>query len=96
MDDYSKVKLLMLHLVKGITYTKKVMIFYLVLFVVSCALPALIGSADLLSFVVCMLVSLFWLYKSFLSYRKDTDRIFAKTVFKLSIIVITAVCLTMG
>ena len=64
MDNYSKVKLPMLPLVKGITYTKKVMLFYLVLFVVSCALPALLGGADLLSFVVCMLVVLFWLYKS--------------------------------
>lgn len=96
MDNYSKVKLPMLPLVKGITYTKKIILFYLVLFVVSCALPGLFGSADLLSFVVCMLVALFWLYKSVLSYRKDTDRIFAKTVFKFSIIVITAICLTMG
>ena len=96
MDNYSKVKLPMLPLVKGITYTKKIILFYLVLFVVSCALPGLLGSADLLSFVVCMLVALFWLYKSVLSYIKDTDRIFAKTVFKFSIIVITAICLTMG
>ncbi|MFV9925297.1 MAG: heme o synthase [Francisella endosymbiont of Hyalomma scupense] len=96
MDNYSKVKLPMLPLVKGITYTKKIILFYLVLFVVSCALPGLLGSADLLSFVVCMLVALFWLYKSVLSCRKDTDRIFAKTVFKFSIIVITAICLTMG
>lgn len=96
MDNYSKVKLPMLPLVKGITYTKKIILFYLVLFVVSCALPGLLGSADLLSFVVCMLVALFWLYKSVLSYKKDTDRIFAKTVFKFSIIVITAICLTIG
>lgn len=96
MDNYSKVKLPILPLVKGITYTKKIILFYLVLFVVSCALPGLLGSADLLSFVVCMLVALFWLYKSVLSYRKDTNRIFAKTVFKFSIIVITAICLTMG
>ncbi|OEZ33509.1 protoheme IX farnesyltransferase [Francisella endosymbiont of Amblyomma maculatum] len=96
IDNYSKVKLPMLPLVKGITYTKKIIIFYLVLFVISCALPGLLGSADLLSFVVCMLVALFWLYKSVISYKKDTDRIFAKTVFKFSIIVITAICLTMG
>ncbi|MFV9931426.1 MAG: heme o synthase [Francisella endosymbiont of Hyalomma asiaticum] len=96
MDNYSKVKLPMLPLVKGITYTKKIILFYLVLFVVSCALPGLLGSADLLSFVVCMLVALFWLYKSVLSYKKDTDRIFAKTVFKFSIIIITAICLTIG
>ena len=96
MDNYSKVKLPMLPLVKGITYTKKIILFYLVLFVVSYALPGLLSSADLLSFVVCMLVGLFWLYKSILSYRKDTDRIFAKTVFKFSIIVITVICLTMG
>ncbi|OIN84206.1 heme o synthase [Francisella sp. TX07-6608] len=96
MDDYKKVKLPMLPIVKGIAYTKKIMLFYLALFVISCALPAVLGSADLLSFIVCMLVALFWLYKSIQSYRTDTDRIFAKTVFKFSIIVITAICLTMG
>ncbi|APC90919.1 Heme O synthase, protoheme IX farnesyltransferase [Francisella sp. MA067296] len=96
MDDYSKVKLPMLPLVKGIAYTKKNMLFYLVLFVIACSLPTLLGSADLISFIVCMLVALFWLYKSIQSYRKDTDRVFAKTVFKISIIVITVICLTMG
>lgn len=96
MDDYKKVKLPMLPIVKGIAYTKKIMLFYLALFVVSCALPAVLGSADLFSFVVCMLVALFWLYKSIQSYKNDVDRVFAKTVFKFSIIVITAICLTMG
>ncbi|EDO65654.1 protoheme IX farnesyltransferase [Francisella tularensis subsp. holarctica FSC022] len=96
IDDYKKVKLPMLPIVKGIAYTKKIMLFYLALFVVSCALPAVLGSADLFSFIVCMLVALFWMYKSIQSYRTDTDRVFAKTVFKFSIIVITAICLTMG
>ncbi|APD49805.1 heme o synthase [Francisella hispaniensis] len=96
MDDYKKVKLPMLPIVKGMAYTKKIMLFYLALFVVSCALPAVLGSADLFSFVVCMLVALFWLYKSIQSYKNDVDKVFAKTVFKFSIIVITAICLTMG
>ncbi|MDE4940864.1 protoheme IX farnesyltransferase, partial [Francisella tularensis subsp. holarctica] len=34
--------------------------------------------------------------KSIQSYRTDTDRFFDKTVFKFSIIFITAICLTMG
>ncbi|AJI73389.1 hypothetical protein FTDG_01666 [Francisella tularensis subsp. novicida GA99-3548] len=96
IDDYKKVKLPMLPIVKGIAYTKKIMLFYLALFVVSCALPAVLGSADLFSFIVCMFVALFWMYKSIQSYRTDTDRVFAKTVFKFSIIVITAICLTIG
>lgn len=96
IDDYKKVKLPMLPIVKGIAYTKKIMLFYLALFVVSCALPAVLGSADLFSFIVCMLVALFWMYKSIQSYRTDTDRVFAKTVFKFSIIVITVICPTMG
>ncbi|AEB27145.1 protoheme IX farnesyltransferase [Francisella tularensis subsp. novicida] len=96
IEDYKKVKLPMLPIVKGIAYTKKIMLFYLALFVVSCALPAVLGSADLFSFIVCMFVALFWMYKSIQSYRTDTDRVFAKTVFKFSIIVITAICLTIG
>ncbi|BCD91654.1 protoheme IX farnesyltransferase [Francisella halioticida] len=96
MDDYKKVSLPMLPLVRGITYTKKIMLIYLVLFVLSCSLPMLLGDADLLSFVFCMLISLFWLYKSMKSYISDEDRVFAKTVFKFSIIVITVICLTFG
>ncbi|API86024.1 heme o synthase [Francisella uliginis] len=96
MDDYKKVKLPMLPLVKGVSYTKKIMLVYLVLFVLSCSLPMLLGTADLLSFIFCMFISLYWLYKSIKSYINDEDRVYAKTVFKFSIIVITVICLTFG
>lgn len=96
MDDYKKVKLPMLPLVRGVAYTKKIMLAYLALFVVSCSLPYLLGTADVVSFVICMLIALFWFYKSVNSYKHDQDRDYAKTVFKLSIIVITVICLTVG
>lgn len=95
-DDYKRVNLPMLPLVRGVSYTKKIMLAYLVLFVISCSLPTLLGTADLFSFAVCMLIALFWLYKSIKSYMQDEDRVFAKTVFKFSIIVITVICLTIG
>ncbi|MDE5005083.1 protoheme IX farnesyltransferase, partial [Francisella tularensis subsp. holarctica] len=70
--------------------------FYLALFVVSFALPAVIGSAYLFSFIVCILLALFWMYKSIQSYRTDKDRYFTKTVFKFSILVITSIYMTIG
>ncbi|MED7819182.1 MULTISPECIES: heme o synthase [unclassified Francisella] len=96
MDDYKKVNLPMLPLVKGVVCTKKIMLMYLVLFVISCALPTMLGTADRVSFVICMLIAIFWLYKSAKSYIQDEDRVFAKTVFKFSIVVITLICLTFG
>lgn len=96
MDDYKKVNLPMLPLVRGVAYTKKIMLAYLVLFVISCSLPYLLGTADVVSFVICMLIALFWFYKSINSYMHDQDRDYAKTVFKFSIIVITVICLTIG
>ncbi|MBD5784469.1 protoheme IX farnesyltransferase, partial [Francisella tularensis subsp. holarctica] len=69
---------------------------YLVLFLVLCVLPAVLGIDGLFSFIVCMLVAIFWMFKSIQYYRSDTDRDFANTVFKFSIIVIKAICLTMG
>ncbi|GAB4221874.1 MAG: heme o synthase [Francisella sp.] len=96
MDDYKKVNLPTLPIVKGISYAKKSMLFYIFLFIISCTLPLSIGSADLFSFIICMFVALFWMYKSIKSYKNDNDIVFAKNVFKYSIIVITAVCLTMG
>lgn len=96
MDDYRKVKLPMLPLVKGVAYTKKIMLVYLALFVVSCSLPYILGSADIFSFTVCMSMSIYWFYKSFRSYYNDDDRVYAKTVFKFSIILITLLSLTFG
>lgn len=96
MDDYKKVKLPMLPLVRGVPYTKKIMLVYLALFVVACALPYALGTADIISFIICMLIAIFWLYKSVKSYTQDEDRVYAKTVFKFSIIVITVICLTIG
>ncbi|AXA34485.1 heme o synthase [Francisella adeliensis] len=95
-DDYKKVSLPMLPLVKGVAYTKKIMLVYLVPFVVSCSIPYLLGTADLVSFVVCMFVAIYWLYKSVVSYKQDDDRAYAKTVFKISIIVVTVISLCLG
>ena len=95
-DDYKKVKLPMLPLVKGVPYTKKIMLVYLVLFVISCSLPYLLGTADLVSFLICMLMAVYWSYKSVKSYQNDDDRTYAKTVFKFSIIVVTVISLTIG
>ena len=86
----------MLPLVKGVPYTKKIMLVYLVLFVISCSLPYLLGTADLVSFLICMLMAVYWSYKSVKSYQNDDDRTYAKTVFKFSIIVVTVISLTIG
>lgn len=96
MEDYKKVNLPMLPLVKGVAYTKKIMLVYLVLFIISCALPTLLGTADSVSLVICLAVALFWFYKSFKAYLNEDDRGYAKTVFKFSIIVITVISLVLG
>lgn len=95
-DDYKKVNLPMLPIVRGIAYTKKNMLVYLVPFVISCSLPFLLGTADLFSFIICMFVAVYWLYKSIVSYNSDDDRAYAKTVFKISIIVVTVISLCLG
>jgi protoheme IX farnesyltransferase len=96
MKDYKKANLPLLPIVKGVAHTKKTMLGYLVLFVASCTLPYLIGSADVVSLIVTMFIALLWAYKSFKSYLRDDDAVFAKTVFKLSIIVVTVICITLG
>ena len=95
-DDYKKVNLPMLPLVKGVAYTKRIMLAYLALFVISCSLPYLLGTADMLSFLICMFMAVYWSYKSVKSYQNDDDRTYAKTVFKFSIIVVTVISLTIG
>jgi protoheme IX farnesyltransferase len=96
MKDYKKANLPLLPIVKGVAYTKKTMLGYLMLFLAACTLPYLIGSADIISLVITMFIALLWVYKSFKSYMNDDDTVFAKTVFKLSIIVVTVICITLG
>jgi protoheme IX farnesyltransferase len=41
-------------------------------------------------------MAVYWMYKSVKSYQNDDDRAYAKTVFRLSIIVVTVISLTIG
>ncbi|QIV95206.1 heme o synthase [Allofrancisella frigidaquae] len=96
IKDYKNVQIPLLPIVKGLSYTKKIMLSYMILFLISCSLPYLLGTADIYSFIVCILIAIFWLYKTMKSFYTDSDRDFAKTVFKWSIIVITVICLSIG
>ncbi|QIV96730.1 protoheme IX farnesyltransferase [Allofrancisella inopinata] len=96
IKDYKNVQIPLLPIVKGLSYTKKIMLGYMILFLISCSLPYLLGTADIYSFIICMLIAIFWLYKTMKSFYTDSDRDFAKTVFKWSIIVITVICLSIG
>ncbi|KEI35124.1 heme O synthase, protoheme IX farnesyltransferase COX10-CtaB [Francisella sp. W12-1067] len=96
IKDYKNVQIPLLPIVKGLSYTKKIMLSYMILFLISCSLPYLLGTADIYSFIFCILIAIFWLYKTMKSFYTDSDRDFAKTVFKWSIIVITVICLSIG
>ncbi|AJC48303.1 protoheme IX farnesyltransferase [Allofrancisella guangzhouensis] len=96
IKDYKKIEVPLLPIVRGLDYTKKIMLVYMFLFIVSCSLPYLLGTADIYSLIICELIATFWLYRSIKSFYVDNDRDFAKIVFKWSIIVITVICLSIG
>ena len=97
LKDYKKVNIPSLPIVKGVEYTKKVILVYMIFFLISSTLPSLLGTADIYSLVICLAMAIFWLFVSIKSLMINDDiHIFAKKVFKWSIIVVTVISLTIG
>ncbi|MFC4893075.1 heme o synthase [Pseudofrancisella aestuarii] len=96
MKDYKRVGIPLLVIVKGLEITKKMILVYMVLFILSCALPFIIGTADIISFIITMFVAIFWLVISIKAMNLEDEQVWSKKVFLTSVWVITVICLSMG
>lgn len=97
LSDFRAARIPILPVKKSIYYTKVSMVLYIIVFSIAAVMPILFGYVGIYYFLVATILSVSWLglgIKGLISI--DNERLWARKMFILSIIVITVLCLMMG
>ncbi len=85
--DYSKAKLPMLPLIKGIFKTKIQISVYIILYLILNIWLYFIAKTSIIYLIIMTLLSLIWITKSLRGFNMEDDILWAKDVFRFSLIV---------
>lgn len=93
-DDYLKANIPVLPIVKGPLHTKVRMLCYIVAFIFASALLTYNNYTGYLFLGVATMASLLWLYNCLRGFSEENDnKIFGKSMFRTSLVVINAICI---
>jgi len=88
LSDYSAANIPVHPLARGIESTKKQMLFYTLCFGVASILPTLLGFKGMIYISVAAACSIFWLALAFQGLKTSSNDIWAKKMFKASLVII--------
>ncbi|MBS0629253.1 MAG: protoheme IX farnesyltransferase [Verrucomicrobia bacterium] len=92
LDDYKAAGIPIVPIKRGMKATKIQMILYIFAFAVSASLLTVFGYTNYVFAIVSSLLSLFWLFLGFQGFSATDDQLWARKMFKFSLIVILGVC----
>lgn len=96
LKDYSAASIPVLPVKKGIFNTKIEMLLYIVAFIGAELLLFFYGYVGSVYLIVTSLLSLVWISLSIQGFRAKDDKIWAKKMFRVSLVVINALCLVIS
>ena len=96
LADYTRARIPVSPVVKGIPFTKASMLLYLVAFALTSLAFFFFGYTGFVYLVVASVINVMWLYLSAQGFYTKNDAVWAKKMFLFSIITITVLCLVMG
>lgn len=95
LDDYSKAKIPLLPVVKGVLRTKIHMVIYVIAFLIAVSLLTFTGYTGNLFLAVSLTLGTIWLFLTFYGFSVIDDREWGKQMFRFSLVLITIMCLTL-
>ncbi len=87
-DDYTAAGIPVLPVKKGIYITKVNMLLYLIAFIIAALMPTVLGYTGYPYLAVVVFVSLIWLSLCIAGFRSSNDRVWARNMFRFSLVVI--------
>jgi protoheme IX farnesyltransferase len=87
-DDYAAANIPVLPIVHGRRNTKIQMLCYIAAFMVTCIALTMAGYTGYIFLFLMMIVGLMWVYRSVLGFKAVDDQIWAKGLFRFSLIVL--------
>lgn len=93
LEDYKDAFIPILPIKRGIHATKIQMVLYIVAFAIIASLLTLFGYTDTWFLIISTALSLCWLLIGILGFRAKNDKIWARNMFKFSLVVIMGICI---
>ncbi|MDR3623611.1 MAG: heme o synthase [Chlamydiales bacterium] len=94
LGDYTKASIPVLPVMRGINRTKFHMTIYIIGFIVAAILLTTFHYTGYAYLIIATLLGLLWLALCIRGFKCDNDQVWARSMFRLSLVVITALCIT--
>lgn len=91
--DYTAAGIPVLPIKKGMFRTKVHMVIYIISFILAAALLTVFKYTGFIYLAVAVGMGLAWLYLSVKGFHSENDQLWGKQMFRLSLVLITAICL---
>jgi len=92
-DDYLAAKIPVLPIEKGMYKTKVHMILYIIIFIMMAAALTLFNYTGMLYLATALITGSLWLIACIKGFKDEDNTLWAKNMFRLSLIVIIAICI---
>lgn len=92
LQDYKEAGIPVLPVKRGINFTKIEIVGYIILFTLTIPFLTLLGYTGYVYLVVMLLLSFMWLVKGITGFRTKDTTLWARSLFKFSLIVLLALC----
>lgn len=93
-EDYVAVSMPVVPVKKGAFLTKVQMLLYIVAFIAATVLLTFFGYTGYIYMVIAAAAGLAWLWTCIKGFKSNNDRMWARKMFVVSLVVITALCIT--
>jgi len=92
LDDYAAASIPVLPIARGVLATKIQMLLYVIAFGAAMLLLMAFGYVGTAYVVVASILSAAWLFLTVKGFKAENDRLWARSMFRLSLVIITAFC----
>jgi protoheme IX farnesyltransferase len=92
LADYRNASVPILPIAKGNFVTKVHMLLYILSYLLATSLLLVFGYTGYAYFITSSILGLAWLFLSLQGFKRADDQIWARSMFRLSLVIITALC----
>ncbi len=96
LKDYTQASIPVLPVVKGIYITKIYMLFYISAFIIICSMLTIFSYTGYTYLTVVIVAGFSWLKLCIKGFKVDNNILWARKMFKLSLMILTFLCIAMS
>ncbi len=96
LDDYAAASIPVMPIKKGMYTTKIHMLLYVIAFMITASMLTFFGYTGYGYLAVAGLLGLAWIWLCLKGFKSENDKLWARTMFRFSLVIITALCITVA